>query len=222
MKILQSIEGSCGANRNAPAVARILRAGGEAFFLALLAAVVPFLVVIDVAVLEHGIREISVTELTQEALLAFAAGSFGYAAFRRPEARGFLVLAAGFLTCMLIRELDGIWDKIWHGFWFWPALLTAVASIGSTVRFWRDSVIGPMAGFVGTKAYVHLLIGLLTVLLFSRIFGSGNLLWKQLLGTAYSSVFRGALQEGIELFGYLFIAYGAFRMLRRRESTEFR
>jgi len=34
----------------------------------------------------------------------------------------------------------------------------------------------------------------------------------KLLGEGYSHIFKSALQEGLELYGYLFIAYGVFRL----------
>ena len=52
-------------------------------------------------------------------------------------------------------------------------------------------------------------IGLVTLLFFSRTIGSGNLLWSGLLGDAYSNDFKNALQEGIELYGYILIGYSA-------------
>lgn len=221
MKKLSRNEKSPLANdRLPPDISRLIQAALEFLFLAIPLTIVPFLVFIDVSVLKNGVGEISVTEFTQETLLATSAAIFFYRAWRKPAMRGFLALVAGFFTCMLIRELDVFFDHIWHGFWFWPAIITAGASIASATFLWRDSVIRPMADFVGSHAYVHILIGLLTVLVFSRIFGSGNLIWIELLGEAYSSNFRSAIQEGIELYGYLFIAYGSFLTLRREKPRD--
>jgi len=218
MKKLSRNEKSPLANdRLPPDISRLIQAALEFLFLAIPLTIVPFLVFIDVSVLKNGVGEISVTEFTQETLLATSAAIFFYRAWRKPEMRGFLILVAGFFTCMLIRELDVFFDYIWHGFWFWPAILTAGACIAGALFPWRNSVIRPMADFIETNAYMHILIGLLTVLVFSRIFGSGNLLWKDILGAGYSSNFRSAIQEGIELYGYVFIAYGSFQTLRREK-----
>jgi len=32
------------------------------------------------------------------------------------------------------------------------------------------------------------------------------------MGEAYNATFKSALQEGLELYGYLFIAYGIFKL----------
>lgn len=116
---------------------------------------------------------------------------------------------AGFFSCALIRELDVYLVAIWHGFWLYPALVVALSTIAYVVLFCRTLVAVPMSNFIGTRPYFFIMVGLIVVLVFSRTFGSGALLWKALLGVAYSSSFRSAIQEGLELFGYLLIAYGS-------------
>src|SRR5690625_4935308 len=156
--------------RMSPEISRIIKGAVEFLIVAILVTIVPLLVVIDVSVLKHGVGEISVTEFTQETLLALSAAIFGYRAWRRPELRGFLVLVAGFFTCMLIRELDFLFDYIWHGFWYWPAIIIAGSCIVGATFLWRDSIIHPMADFVESNAYAHIFICLLFVLVFILIF----------------------------------------------------
>ena len=73
-----------------------------------------------------------------------------------------------------------------------------------------------MARLVGTRAYFYLLVGLVIVLVFSRVFGSGNLLWDYVMAGAYTHGFKTTLQEGLELFGYVFIAVGAWVAVKTR------
>jgi hypothetical protein len=70
-----------------------------------------------------------------------------------------------------------------------------------------------MADFVDTKPYFYTMVGLIFVLVFSRVFGSRTLLWGPAMGPEYSGTFRNILQEGLELLGYVFIAYGSGLLL---------
>lgn len=195
---------------------RIASAVAEFFLLALLA-LVPFIAVyLDIVVIGHRIGEVSVTEIAQEALLLLTVLVFLYSAWRQPASRGFLVLVAGFFAAAFIRELDGFLDEVWHGFWVWPAMLVSLTSISYAAIRCRDTVFQPMADFIDTKPYYFIVMGLIVLLVFSRTFGSGNMLWNDLLGS-YAFKFKTVVQEGLELFGYLFIAYGAYNFLTRRE-----
>jgi hypothetical protein len=193
----------------------IIIGAGEFLLLALFAVIPPLFLVIDVVVLESGVTETSVTEVSQSALLLIAASAYWWMAYRCLQSRGFFMLVAGFFSCMLIRELDVFLDHIWHGFWIWPALLVALGTIGFVAFCCKNRVVKPMASFVDTKPCLYIEFGLVVVLVFSRIFGSGKLVWKLVLREGYLNMAKSAIQEGIELFGYLFIAYGAFLLLRK-------
>lgn len=192
---------------------KIKLAIGELLLLALLALVAPALVFTDIVIIGHGLSEISFTEIAQEMLLLLSALLIAHRAWRHAESRGFFLLMASFYGCMLIRELDGFLDHIQHGFWLWPALLLAFTTIAYVIGRCRDTVLVPMADFVDTKPYFYTIVGLIVVLVFSRVFGSGTLLWKPAMGSSYSGLFRNVLQEGLELFGYVFIAYGSVLLL---------
>lgn len=199
-------------------VATIARGIGEVLFLALLTLVAPLFVAIDVVVFGNAVGEISLTEIAQETLLLTSALIFWHSAWRCVESRGLLILVAGFFGCMLVRELDFLFNNVWHGFWVWPAIFVATASIMYARMCCRGTVCGPMSAFIDTKPYFHIVFGLLVVLVFSRVFGSGNLLWKHLVSD-YSHVYQDALQEGLELFGYVFIAYGSCLFFWRKKTT---
>lgn len=189
---------------------RIAYAIGEFLLLTVMALIPPVLVYIDISVVGLGAGELAVTEFTQEGLLFMVALLFWYGAWQHPGSRGFLVLIAGFFSSMLMREMDALFDEISQGFWFWPAIVIAVSSIIYATAYSRNTVIKAMNAFVKTKPYYFILIGLIILLVFSRVFGSGSLIWQDLLGEAYSKAFRASLQEGLELLGYVYIAYGAF------------
>lgn len=181
----------------------------EALLLMLLVLTGPVMVFIDLNIFQHGVPEIGATEITQELFALLSALLFAQLAYKQPQERGFYTLVAGFFLCIVIRELDQLFDLIWHGFWVIPALLCALLAIGYAKLRCQGSVLQPMANFTHTKAYSFLLMGLLVLLIFSRVFGNGSLFWKSILGEAYSGGFKNALQEGLELLGYALIFYSA-------------
>lgn len=190
------------------------KASRELLMLVALAILVPAIVAFDLAVLENGVAESSATETAQEILLFFCVLLFGRAAVMLRSTRGALILITGFFTCLLLRELDFLLDALFgHGSWVWP--VSAVITISLALAYGhRGSVFGPAARFIGTRSYVFVLIGFVTLFVFSRIFGSGSLLWKAAMGDAYNHVFKSALQEGLELFAYGLITQGAMIFCR--------
>lgn len=178
----------------------------EGVALSLVVATVPLALYIDFSVIGHGVPEASVTETLQEIILAAVVICFIYSGYRRPEERGFLVLAAGFFGCMLLRELDFLFDHISQGFWVWPVLLTLIAT---ALLARKHPFLAPFRLYLQSKPYLFTLFGLITVIVFSRLFGSGNVLWEDLMGVDYDHDYKSAIQEGMELYGYLFIGYGA-------------
>ena len=91
--------------------------------------IVAALLVCAEAGIGHGVTEHSLTELAQEALILISAILFWVGARQHPTVRSLLVLFAGLFGCMFIRELDALFDKIFHGFWIYPALLLAAGTI---------------------------------------------------------------------------------------------
>jgi hypothetical protein len=199
---------------------KIVRSIGEFFLLSLLSLTVPGFVFIDSVIIGDGVGESSITEFVQETLLMVSAMCFGYAAWRHKDSRGFFVLIAGFFSCLLVRELDSFFDNFRHGFWFWPALLVALISITYVMVYCRDTVLGAMADFVDSRPYFFIIFGLVIVLVFSRVFGSGEILWKHMMTSDYENVYKRALQEGLELLGYIYIAYGTFLTLWDKRSND--
>ena len=179
---------------------RIFSAVAESLLLVLGTLIVPFFLFIDTRFLDNNVSEISLTEVTQEVLLFLSAAIFGLCAWRRPTARGFLVLVSGFFACMLIRELDALFDVLfYHGFWVWLVAVTTAASISYAVTC-RGTVIEAAGKYVGTKSQVFLLIGMVVVLVLGRIMGSGKAFWRPIMGDSYMPLFKNSIQESLEFF----------------------
>ena len=200
------------AIRASPDARHIAGSLGEWLALSLIALAAPLCLATDLLALGRTVAEDSLTEFLQSGLLLATALSFARAAGYRPESRGFLVLAAGFFGCLFIREMDGFLDLVHHGFWIWPATFVALAAATVAARFGHDTLLSPMAHFLQTGPGHLIGIGLILVLVFSRVFGSGTL-WQPLLGEPATAL-KNSLQEGLELFGYAWIAWGTHRYLQ--------
>ena len=126
---------------------------------------------------------------------------------RRKDAPG-LILVAGFLGCMFIREQDGLFDLLAHGSWKYFALTCAALSIYAAWRAGVDKSLSTLVRFCQSREFYFIMTGLLTVLVFSRIMGM-NALWKIVMADAYDYTVKFTIEEALELWGYILIMYSA-------------
>lgn len=186
-----------------------------AFFVqTLLMALVPLMVYLDLAVFELGMKDGNITESLQSLLLLTSAALYCLTAVRIREARPFLVLIAGFLLCMLIREQDEFFDAVGESAWAYPVAFVMIALSVYARKAGLKQVVQSAAAFIGSRAYYYLVFGLLLVLAFSRLFGSGETVWQFIPGLENPKHFKNTVQEGIELAGYIFLCLGAVMLLR--------
>lgn len=167
-----------------------------ALFLALM--ILP--IYIDVAWMNDALHETSFTETTQEIMLAVIAALFFIAAQRRPAQRGALTLVAGFYSCMLIRELDYVFDAIQHGSWIWFALAVTAGCLAVALRTPKKTL-HALARLLQHRSWPVMASGFLVVLVFSRLFGI-HALWQHLMLGDYNRVVKNMAEEGTELLGY--------------------
>lgn len=98
-----------------------------------------------------------ISEALQESLLFISICIYAYIV-KRYHARG-VILVAGFLTCMLIREWDVVFDDLlFHGAWKYLAVPAALLSSYLALRSGKDKVIADLACFMQKKAYNVLLL----------------------------------------------------------------
>ncbi len=188
---------------------KIWSALAEFLFLSVLAMLVPVAIWADMRLFNDGYSEMPCSELSQEIFVLISAVIFAVEASRRAHARGFLILVAGFFACLLVREGDAYLDRwVFQSFWIWPAGLIAISAVACAVGC-RETILKPMALFVGTKSQLFITIGLVVLLAYSRTMGSGEMFWKHIINGPDYQVVKTAVQEGLELFGYLFICYGS-------------
>lgn len=186
----------------------VVRAFAEALLLLLLTLLPAVTIALDLRWLQNGVSELSITELLQESLLVAIVCRFIWFGYKNQRDRSALWLLASFYGCLFIRELDLFFDLIEHGFWKWPALLLSLWGLAQAYHGGKDRLIHTFSWVVSSRGFVVMVIGLALVAGFSRIFGSGALIWNHLLQHDQAFEIKSALQEGVELLGYLYIFYG--------------
>lgn len=154
------------------------------------------------------IKDASYTENLQETLLLFSSAIFIYLA-KKKDARG-LLLVAGFFACMWIREWDAVFDEIFHGAWKYVAIPTAIGFTYWGLREGLQKVWDDLAEFMNSKGYDIIVIGLLIVLVVSRLLGN-RAIWMLMSGPDFKYVFKSFIEEGMELLGYMVIFVGSLR-----------
>lgn len=172
------------------------------------------IIYVDTVIFDHGVSEYSLTEFTQEGLIFVSVIIFFALSKNQPESRGFLVLCGGFFSVMLIRELDGFFDQIKHGFWVYPAIVVTLITL-IYARKSPGTVSSPLVYYFQTSPFAYIIIGLMIVILFSRIFGSG-IIWRVVMADNYTTDYKNIIQEGVELLGYVFVFYGSVMLWIRR------
>ena len=185
----------------------ILSGFAEFLLAALIAASVVGCIYLDVTV-HQNIVENSFVEFGQEWLLFATTALFAWQAIAKRQ--GGLWLVAGFFGCMFIRELDAYFDMIVHGAWKYFALLVIAFVLFKAWRLGKENTIASLAAFMKTRSFVFIFIGILIVLIYSRLFGMGEL-WKAIMGDNFNRTVKNIVEEGSELWGYALVFWGAVK-----------
>lgn len=157
---------------------------------------------IDINILHDDLSELSLTEIMQEFILFVIVVSFLRLAYKFSFMRSLHIIIASFFLIMLIRELDALFDYIlFHGGWVYFALLILVLSSFFALKHHVSIAHGFYVYYKG-KHWGIMLCGLLTILVFSRLFGQGYL-WNNVLGDGYLRLVKNIVEETSELFGYM-------------------
>lgn len=187
---------------------------------ALFLSLVTGFIYIDINLTDDDMLEWSWTEVSQEAMLGGIALGYFWFAWRAPALRSSLVLAGGFFTCMLIRELDFLFDYLNSDAWLQSALLvTALCLIYALIHL-RRTLAGLAWQLTHPSSYL-LAGGLLIILVYSRLFGMGEM-WTHLHLESCNRAIKNMVEEGTELLGYslcLLAVIALFRDIRRHGLT---
>ncbi|QBG48842.1 hypothetical protein EGM51_16085 [Verrucomicrobia bacterium S94] len=168
-----------------------------------------------------GFGENSATERMQLVYLFFSAVIFARTAVHVEEWRSLSILMAGGTLVMMIREMDGALDHLYHGAWFPFAVLTGSITLTLAWR-WRGQLQRNLEVFLYTPAFGALLAAGLSIFVFSRLFGMKDL-WESVFGVEQLATVqrwvKNAVEEGSELFGYTLLFLSAYGF--NRFSTRF-
>jgi hypothetical protein len=174
----------------------------------------PLCLYLDIRAFGSEIPEQSFIEITQEVFLFICIGLFSYLAYRKPVDRVFAVMAAAFFACLLIRELDALFDQIVHGLWKYIATPVAVTALMYGTKN-IHSMLSGLSRFLHSQAGVIMIVGLVVLLFYSRLFGMADL-WRALMGEGYIHTVKKAVEETCELLGYSLIIAASARYLLHR------
>lgn len=152
----------------------------------------------------------SYVEFAQEGILLITTIIFAASAVR--QRAGGLWLVAGFFCCMLIRELDEYFDMIAHGAWKYFALLVFVGVVAQAWRLGKENTVHTLANFMKSRAYAFVCMGLVIVLIYSRLYGMTEL-WQLLMGENYIRLVKIVSEECTELLGYGMVLWGSLTHL---------
>lgn len=163
----------------------------------------------------NSIGESSLVEFTQSVLLLLSSLCFVVLAWLRADERRFAVLAAAFFAVMLVRELDALFDVlIVHGAWKFIAAPMALTALAWAAADWR-ATLASLVRFSCSRAGTLMLIGLVIVLCYSRLFGMTSN-WTAVLGDGYVRTVKNAVEETSELLGYTFVLGASVHYLADR------
>lgn len=162
-----------------------------------------------------GIPEISFTETLQAIALLLIVICFKQAMrFEHIRAGSFLV--GGFFSVLLIRENDFWFDKIFHGFWAYPALCLSLFTVFIFIKAKRKSI-SQFRRLLQFQAMNKVIIGTILLIIFSRIFGTGSFWQSVTINDSF--IVKTIIQEGLELLCYCLIAIGAYEVLQEAKKT---
>lgn len=186
--------------------------------LMLVVSIPPICLFIDLKVIGNGVSEQSVTEIAQLVMLSLIIGCFILLAQKKSAEKSFFLLAAAFFTCMLIRELDALFDLIAHGLWLYVAAPVALTAIINAIKNSPATLQG-LSRFVSSHSGVLMLVAIAILVCYSRLIGMKGI-WQNIMGDGYLRTVKNAVEETSELLGYSLILSASMHYVFQRLRTK--
>ncbi len=169
-----------------------------------------------------GTSEFSPIEIIQPFLLLITASLMAWVAQHCPSQRPLAILLAAFALACIIRELDYFLDRYLADN-FWQALIGVIVALTVVYTFrQRRRFLIALARVWPSPGLALMFAGFVILFGFVQFVGHEPL-WQAILGDAYRRVAKLAVEEFIELAGYLLWLVGAIeytlqaRSIARRE-----
>ncbi len=158
----------------------------------------------------YGVESETAIEWVQDIVLGATAVVFYLLAAKIPQERGGLLLIAGFMTCLFIREQDAYFDLISHGFWKYVMIAYLVVLFGYIWRRGIPEALEGVAEFVRSKAFITMLAGVGMLLVYSRLYGSDKFVWSLFIEEPHWRYIAKRLsEESMELMSYALMLISA-------------
>lgn len=191
----------------------VLLMGLKVVMYSALMAVIVLIILLD-ARQPDGIRftEYSYTQYAQETFLLLSSMIFYLSVRYFPKQALVGILFGGFFGMAYIREFDAflddnVADGAWQVLVYSLATLTAFLAYRERRSFWQQ-----LETITNSRAFGFLISGMLTVFIFSRLYGD-HLIWQTTMEDAYMYIVTRASEESIELLGYSLIFIGALEYI---------
>jgi hypothetical protein len=165
-----------------------------------------------------GTSEYSPIEIIQPMIIAICGLLMAWVALFYPSQRPLAIPFGGLAIVFFIRELDYFLDRLVADN-FWQVLIGLIAAlvIAYTLRSRRRLRI-TLARVWPSPGLVLLFAGAVILFSFVRFIGHEPL-WQAIMGSGYQRVVKLALEEFIELIGYLFWLIGSIEYAYQVRAT---
>lgn len=157
----------------------------------------------------HEMPHESWIEVGQETLLFAALLLMGFAAKKDARYAGGIWLIAAFLTALFIRELDAWFDDLFHGAWKYILVAYLGWASWKIRRSGFETVIPGIAHFIRSPAFPMMLVGVVIVLAYSRLYGYKGM-WALYAGECSWGAIKTLSEEATELVGYAMMFYSSW------------
>ncbi len=149
-----------------------------------------------------GTSEFSPVEIMQPIILALCGATMAWVAWHYPSQRPVAFPFGGVALAFFIRELDYFLDR-YVAANFWQVLIAIAAAfvIAYTYRHRRRLQVA-LGRLWPSPGFALLFAGAIILFAFVRLAGS-ELLWQSILGDDYRRIVTFAVEELVELAGYL-------------------
>lgn len=161
------------------------------------------IIIIDIKFINFFEEKGLFIELTQVFLIFCIIYIFFKLSIKIKEIKLATTLIAAFFTVVLIRESDGLFDKIFHGFWKVPALLITAMGLYYCFKNYKKGL-ESLAKVMNIPSFKFLIFSILFLLVYSRLFGMSEL-WKEVMSENYLYLVKSIVEESSELLAYVFI-----------------
>ncbi len=142
---------------------------------------------------------------------------------RKPQHpyKNILFFLTGVIAMAFFREQDVYFEEyLGHSTWQIPVIAVLGIVLFKAFRE-RKYLRQEFSNYTMTKSYAVLSLALVTIFIFSRLFGR-SVFWKSVMETSYSRTVKNVAEESLELYGYLLFLFSiielAFHLKRREEE----